>query len=935
MGDPDLVGRDAERATLGALLDGLPVVGGALVLRGPAGIGKSALLALAAHEAGRRGLLTLGCSGVPTETRLPYAALHLMLRPVLADARALPATTRHVIEAAFGPSDEPAPDPFRLVLAVLDLLTSTAGDTGTVLLVDDLHWLDAASAEVVLALARRAADESVVVLAAITEGTGGPVHPGLPASVGVPELVLGPLPPDAARVLLARHAADLDDTERARVLDVADGHPLALAELPAAVVGVRGRGGHAASDLAPVPMTARLERAFAGRLDDLPPRTRDLLLVAALHDLPDVHAHVQAARLLDARPGGREPLGADDLRPAVTAGLVHVEDRRVHFRHPLVRAAVVRAATDEGRDAAHHAVGLSLASTDPRRALWHRAAAASGPDDALADELREAGLTAIRRGFADVALSAFERSARLSADPVRRAHSRLDAAEAAYLLGRPDEIARQLDEAAGDAVDPLSAARLSWLEESLHHAAWSGGERLPAFIVFADRLGAAGQDEQALDVLESVALRTYWSLPVAGVREGVIAAVRRLDVPADDTRRLAVLAYVDPDGAGREVLAAVGRYAPGSVVGPRDVAVLASVASAVGAYDRAVELFAAAEPLVRASGRLGLLTELLTGYAWALVHAGRGRRAAGVAADAVRLATETGQSRWGAVAQLAGASAQGVLGHENDAMLAIAAAEAELVPLGASTMLALAQVARGLTVLGSRRPGEAFDHLRRIYDPADVGYHPQVRTLEVLDLAEAAVHAGRRAEAARLIADLPALLDLTGSPALRIGLTCAAPLLADRDDAEPLFDAAFAQDLSAWPFHQARLLLAHGSWLRRRRQVVQARSRLRIAAEQLDAIGAVAWADRAREELRASGETVRRRVPDALDILTPQELQVAQLAAAGLSNREIGDRLYLSSRTVSTHLYRLFPKLGVTSRHELARVGGLELSAGREDPYVT
>ncbi|MEZ0446692.1 ATP-binding protein [Cellulomonas sp. ICMP 17802] len=930
MPDADLLGRDSETAALGALLDGLPLVGGALVLRGAAGIGKSALLAYAAHEAGRRGQLTLGCTGVPTETRLPYAALHLLLRPVLLDARALPETTRQVLDAAFGPSAEPAPDPFRLVLAVLDLLTSTAGDTGTVLLVDDLHWLDAASAEVVLALARRAVDESVVVLAAITEGTGGPVEPGLPASVGVPELLLGPLPADAARALLDRHGASLDDTDRARVLEVADGHPLALAELPAAV---RGRTRRPSSDLEPVPMTDRLERAFAGRLADLPPRTRDLLLVAALHDLPDVHGHVRAARLLAGRP-----VGADDLRPAVAAGLVRVEDRLVQFRHPLVRAAVVRAATDDHRDAAHRAVGQALAATDPRRALWHRAAAASGPDDALADELRDAGLAAIRRGFADVALSAFERAARLSAEPVRRAHNRLDAAEAAYLLGRPDEITRQLDEAAPDAVDPLSAARLSWLEESLHHTAWSGGERLPAFVEFADRLAAAGRSEQALDVLESVALRAYWSLPVDGVREGVAAAVGRLDVAADDTRRLAVLAYVDPDGSGHEVLAAIERYAPGAGAGPRDVAVLASVATAVGAYDRAVELFAAAEPLARASGRLGLLTELLTGYAWALVHAGRGRRAAAVAADAVRLATETGQSRWRAVAQLAAASAQGVLGHEDEAMLAIAAAEAELVPLGASTLLALAQVARGLTVLGSRRPGEAFDHLRRIYDPTDVGHHPQVRTLEVLDLAEAAVHAGRRAEASRLIADLPALLDRTGSPALRVGLTCAAPLLADREDAGPLFDAALAQDLSAWPFHHARLMLAHGSWLRRQRQVVQARSRLRIAAEQLDAIGAVAWADRAREELRASGETVRRRVPDALDVLTPQELQVAQLAAAGLSNREIGDRLYLSSRTVSTHLYRLFPKLGVTSRHDLARVGGLALPDALpdpDDPYVT
>jgi len=904
-----LVGRGDETAAVLAVVSGLPVTGDALVLCGRPGVGKSALLAVAGEDAVRRGVLTLGCTGVPTETRMPYAALHQLLRPVLAGVRALPPASRHVLDAAFTPTDEPAPDPFRLVLAIVELLTSAGRDTGAVLLVDDLHWVDPSSAEVLLALARRAPDEQLALLATLADHPGSTVTADAVAAVGVGTLEVLPLGPADARTMLDRTAPDLGPHARSLVLDASDGHPLALVELP---VAVRAHVGPLPERVAELPLTTRLEQTFARRLVDLPSATRASVLLSALHE-----------------PGEPSLPTPPGLQPAVDAGLLGLDRGTVRFRHPLARAAVVSSATDDERAAAHRTLADALADVDPARALWHRAAATTGPDGALAHELHETGRTAMRRGFADVALSAFERAAELHVDATSRAHGHLDAAEAAYLLGRRRLVDVHLDAAAQDAADPLTTARLSWLDESLRDTGWTGGERVPAFLRFAGRLAATGQDEIALDVLESMALRVYWSLPPQHVRDEVVAVARGLRVPADEPRRLAVLAYVDPDGSGPEVLAALRRYTPTAASGPRDVALLATVATAVGAYDGALDLYAAAEPMVRARGRVGMLTELLTGYAWAAVHAGRGRRAAVLADEAVRLTAVSSKARWDAVARLAGAAATGVLGHEDDALAAVAEAEAQLVPLGASTLLSLAQIARGLAVLGSRRPGEAFDHLRRVFDPSDVAFHPQSRTFVVLDLAEAAVHAGRRTEALELIADLADLQARTGSPALGVGLATAAPLLADRDAAEPLFTAAFATDLAAWPFHRARLLLAHGSWLRRRRKVVEARSRLRVAAEQLDALGALAWADRAREELRASGETVRRRVPDALDALTPQERQVAQLAAAGLSNREIGDRLYLSSRTVSTHLYRLFPKLGVTSRHELARLGALA------EPYVS
>jgi ATP/maltotriose-dependent transcriptional regulator MalT len=285
--------------------------------------------------------------------------------------------------------------------------------------------------------------------------------------------------------------------------------------------------------------------------------------------------------------------------------------------------------------------------------------------------------------------------------------------------------------------------------------------------------------------------------------------------------------------------------------------------------------------------------------------------------EAARLARETGQPRWAVAADLVRAILAGERGDSEAAERIAGPAENELLPVGAQAMLALVQFARGRGAVAHQRYPEGFDHLRRAFDPADVGYHPFVGYWGLSDLIEAAVHVGADDEAAALLAELEELAATTSATYLQATLAYARPLVAPDEEAGELYQAALA-DLVNWPCFRARTLLAYGRWLRRQRRVAESRAPLRAARESADALGFDGLAEAARVELRASGEMSRQRTPDLRDQLTPQEQQIAQLAAEGLSNREIGQRLYLSHRTVGSHLYRMFPKLGITSRAQLA-----------------
>jgi ATP/maltotriose-dependent transcriptional regulator MalT len=432
----------------------------------------------------------------------------------------------------------------------------------------------------------------------------------------------------------------------------------------------------------------------------------------------------------------------------------------------------------------------------------------------------------------------------------------------------------------------------------------------------AARVAADDDTNLAWKLLWGAALRCFWAEPGEAVRAAVVVAAERLPVDPGDGRRLAVLAFAAPVTRGAVVIGELRRLAayPGSY---RRAARLADAAILVGAFDVAVGLCGTAIDGLRAQGKLGLLARCLAAQAWSAAHLGELSVAIPAAEEAGRLTRETMQPIMHATAQVTQALLAALRGEQERVDTLTAQAERASLSTGARPVLASVQHARGLAALGAGRYADAYEHLQRMYDPTDAAYHLALRCYAIGDLAEAAVRGGHDDDVRAIVAEMEMVAEQTPSPALHAGLRYARALLADDRATEGLFEAALRADLTRWPLARARAQLAYGGWLRRQRRAAESRTLLRAARDTFDAIGAIPWSERARQELRASGETSRRRTPDARDQLTPQELQIARLAAKGLTNREIGEQLYLSHRTVGSHLHRIFPKLGVTARAAL------------------
>jgi DNA-binding CsgD family transcriptional regulator len=900
-----LLDRDHELDVLRAALDGVRARGDAVLLRGEPGTGKSVLIGWAQREAVARGFTVLKTTGVQAETGMPFAGLQQLLRPVAGRVIALPGTQHDALRSAFG-LDAGAPDLYLVALATLSLLGEAAAAGPLLLVADDAHWLDRSTADVLAFVARRLEADPIILLAAAREGYATALD-----DTPVRELRLRRLGDDDAQRLLDARAPGLEPEVRDRVLAEASGNPLALVELPLAWQAVTA---DTDADAVPdeLPLTARLERAFAGRLAGLPTATSTLLLLAALDDGHTLAETLDAAsEILGARPA----LAA--LAPAEAAGLVELDARGLRFRHPLVRSAVRQSATTVARTRAHAALAHALGAADPHRSAWHRAAATLEPDDEVATALADAAESARRRGAVPVAISALKRSATLTVDAASRAERLIAAAELEHQLGRRNAASRLLDQVDGRRLDAGRRGRLTWLRDHMHET--RGRLTIAQLLALADGMLEARAPGVALDATLAAAHRAHWFDAAQADRDAIGATARRLPFGDEEPRLLAAFTLADPIAHGATVIERLAAASPAGYADPEDLRLLGIALLVIPEYELAGAFLAASVEGLREQGRLAVLARALGSQAYAALFRGDFALAGQAADEGVRLTRETRQPRWECSCLTFLAHLDGISGDPERAEARLAEAERLLRAPRSTPALQHFQLARGATSLAAGAPEVAFDQLARVFDPNDITYNPLVGAPGLVDLADAAV-AADRVEAARAIARHAAPVILrTGSPSARRALEHARAVLAEPADAETAFAAALAHDAPDAAWDRARLRLAHGLWLRRRRRVADARASLRIALDGFDALGAQPWADRAGQELRATGERTRRRLPETRDALTPQELHIARLAAEGLTNREIGKRLFLSHRTVGSHLYKIFPKLGISSRGELAR----------------
>jgi DNA-binding CsgD family transcriptional regulator len=639
-----------------------------------------------------------------------------------------------------------------------------------------------------------------------------------------------------------------------------------------------------------------------------------LLLVAALDEGADLREILAAASVA---AGGT--ITIDDLAAGEAAGLVSANGQTLRFRHPLIRAAIYHAAASADRQNAHRALAEAHAG-DPDRSVWHRASALTGTDDEVAAGLEAAAERAFRRGAPAAAAVALGQAAKVSDPATNRGRLLLQGAELEFELGRTELALAKLGEARALGLGHEDRARLSLLREAFNEDSWSGSARIAAFAEIASTLTSANGPALALRSLRTVAIGCWWGNPNQETRDLVVRAAERLEAPDDDPYLLAVRASADPVEHGALVIDRISRMTPDPTGDPAVLNILGLAATSVWAFDLALPFLSAAVDGLRTQGRLGLLAQARVTESWAALHLAKETLAFAASDEGGRLARETGQLRWALAADLAKATVAGERG-DVETMNALAdQAEAELLPIGAQAMLSLVQFARGRYAVAHQLYSDGFEQLKRVLDPADVAYHPFVGAWALADLVEACAHSGKSDEAEGYLAQLESLAARTSGPFLRAALAYARPLRTPEDEAEALYEAALTTDLATWPCYRGRLLLNYGRWLRRHRRVAESRAPLRASRESFDALAFDGLAEVARQELRASGETSLRRTPDARDRLTPQELQIAQLAAEGLSNREIGQKLYLSHRTVGSHLYRIFPKLGISSRSELGNI---------------
>ena len=908
-----IYGRREERALIGSLsADAREGRSGVLVIRGEAGVGKSTLLRDAAEQAAD--MYLLHGTGVESEVELAFAALHQLLRPVLDRLDRLPDPQASALRGAFGLADT-QPNRFLIELATLSLLAEVAREQPVLCLVDDAQWLDRASADALAFVARRLKAERILMLLAARDGDLRQLH-----APGLPELRLGGLDPDAAGQLLKEHASSIAPDVRDRLIEETGGNPLALLEVPSTLSSEQLAGREPLPGR--LPLSTRLQQAFLQRVRRLPEATQALLLVTAAEDTGELAIVLTAGITL-----GLDP---EALEPAERVGLVRITGQELQFRHPLIRSAIYQSVTFTARQAAHRALAEVLTGeqhTDRR--AWHLAAAAVGPDESVARALEGSADRARRRGGPVAAAAALERAAALTPDTASRARRLVAAAEHVWEAGHSERAQVLLDQVAPLAADPAVRAGIAHVRGAIELGAGTP-EIACALLVEGARLVLETNPRQAADML---VLATWGAL--AGNRfdhvvEQIGPALLRLS--GQEGARLEPVAhslirfarrYVTPGPGADEGARVQVNIQLGSDQDPRLLLWPMQVVAELADDDVAVhELSARSVAIHRAFGTVSTLTLALTNLAAIELSLGRWPEAIDTAAEGLRLARETGQEGIAGYFLVTLAGIAALQGRDEDSRLLADEALARAIPRRIPLVAATASWTVAVLDLAAGRPGAALDRLRGVVAPEHPTAHAIIAQLATSDLVEAAARSDSLEGMETFVAGLERWARWDRRPWVLVCARRCRALLSEGEEAERHFHAALAvAGIAERPLELARTELLYGEWLRRGRRRFEARTHLRTALELFERLGAGSWAERARSELRASGETAGRRDPTALDQLTPQELQIARLAGRGLTNREIAARLYLSPHTVGYHLHKIFSKVGIASRVDLRELG--------------
>ncbi|MGW1618093.1 AAA family ATPase [Streptomyces sp. NPDC002172] len=881
-----------------------------LVLRGEAGIGKTALLDCAAGRAA--GFRVLRVAGVETEMELPFASLHQLCAPLLGGAHRLPGPQRAALSVAFGLQDGKVPNRFLVGLAVLGLLADTAKERRLACLVDDAQWLDEESLHVLGFVARRLAAESVALVFALRDADGGREVAGLP------ELTVEGLGESDARALLASAVhVPLDPLVRDRMVAETRGNPMALLQLPRALTPAELAGGFWLPGRRP--LASHIESAVHRRFRSLPADTRRLLLTAAAEPTGDLDLLWRAA--------GLQGIPAHAAAPAEDAGLVEF-GTRVRFHHPLVRSAVYRRAAAPERRAAHRALAEATdAPLDPDRRAWHRAHAAPRPDEDIAVDLERCADRAQGRGGIAAAAAFLRQAAELTPDPARRVARALVAAQAHIDAGATDQAYTLLADAETGPLDDLGRARLERLRARLTFSRVRGGAAPRLLLDAANRL-APLDAALARDTL----LETFGAVIFAGrlgdgpgLREVAEAArsgppprtpPRMVDVLVDGIAGRILDGHKRGTAALRQALRIVRQeLRAGATDADRHRLWLAFRVTpeplAPELWDDGAwhEVAVTAVALARQAGALAVLPMALTYQACSHVEAGE----FDTAADLIDEATAISDAVGGVPMMHTSLMLAAWRGQTQPAMALIGTTVDEVRPRGEGRVLGMAEYATALLYNGLGRYDDALAAATRACRYEDLGLFGWA----LAELVEAAARSGRTEAGAAALEDLTERTRASGTEwALGTG-ACSQALLSDDRTAEALYQEAIERlGHSRVAVQLARTRLLYGEWLRRRNRRQEGRVQLRSAYEAFSRFGADAFADRARRELLATGETVRRRTAGAGVGLTSQEAQIARLAGDH-TNSEIAAQLFISPRTVEWHLGNVFAKLGVSSRRHL------------------